>query len=164
MATPIDAHKENTVVSSTKENGASESTSMEALAHNPGTGPSPMHPQAYAGRLGRKLLTEQKGDKRSNESSSTLGASVPGKPQSEKGSLLPKFGDWDVNDPASGVGFTEIFEKAADEKKTGRAGGIQPKHAESLLPTNFGGSSQSSSQDSSCLNWCCCCFYPRRCT
>nr|XP_043628693.1 protein NOI4-like [Erigeron canadensis] len=37
----------------------------------------------------------------------------------EKGRPLPKFGDWDVNDPASAEGFTVIFNKARDEKKTG---------------------------------------------
>ncbi|KAK9077613.1 hypothetical protein SSX86_005950 [Deinandra increscens subsp. villosa] len=39
--------------------------------------------------------------------------------QEEKGRPLPKFGDWDVNDPASAEGFTVIFNKARDEKKTG---------------------------------------------
>ncbi|KAM2046900.1 hypothetical protein ACFX1T_005634 [Malus domestica] len=37
----------------------------------------------------------------------------------EKGRGLPKFGEWDVNDPASAEGFTVIFNKARDEKKTG---------------------------------------------
>ena len=37
----------------------------------------------------------------------------------EKGRPLPKFGEWDVNDPASAEGFTVIFSKARDEKKTG---------------------------------------------
>ncbi|XP_050935395.1 protein NOI4 isoform X1 [Cucumis melo] len=39
----------------------------------------------------------------------------------EKGSSspLPKFGEWDVNDPASAEGFTVIFTKARNEKKTG---------------------------------------------
>ncbi|CAI9089857.1 OLC1v1024506C1 [Oldenlandia corymbosa var. corymbosa] len=32
---------------------------------------------------------------------------------------LPKFGEWDVNDPASAEGFTVIFNKARNEKKTG---------------------------------------------
>nr|XP_048318388.1 protein NOI4-like [Ziziphus jujuba var. spinosa] len=32
---------------------------------------------------------------------------------------LPKFGEWDVNDPASADGFTVIFNKARDEKKSG---------------------------------------------
>ncbi|KAJ9687053.1 hypothetical protein PVL29_015777 [Vitis rotundifolia] len=39
--------------------------------------------------------------------------------QLEKGQPLPKFGDWDVNDPTSADGFTMIFNKARDEKKTG---------------------------------------------
>ncbi|CAL5403323.1 unnamed protein product [Camellia sinensis] len=37
----------------------------------------------------------------------------------EKGGPLPKFGEWDVNDPASAEGFTVIFNKARNEKKTG---------------------------------------------
>ncbi|KAK9133994.1 hypothetical protein Scep_013522 [Stephania cephalantha] len=37
----------------------------------------------------------------------------------EKGTPLPKFGEWDVNDPASAEGFTVIFNKARNEKKTG---------------------------------------------
>ena len=32
---------------------------------------------------------------------------------------MPKFGEWDVNDPASADGFTVIFNKARDEKKAG---------------------------------------------
>ncbi|THU50413.1 hypothetical protein C4D60_Mb06t19950 [Musa balbisiana] len=36
----------------------------------------------------------------------------------EKGRPLPKFGEWDVNNPASAEGFTVIFNKARDERKT----------------------------------------------
>lgn len=32
---------------------------------------------------------------------------------------MPKFGEWDVNDPASAEGFTVIFNKARNEKKSG---------------------------------------------
>ncbi|XP_011628269.1 RPM1-interacting protein 4 [Amborella trichopoda] len=38
---------------------------------------------------------------------------------SDKGGPLPKFGEWNVNDPASAERFTVIFNKARDEKKTG---------------------------------------------
>ncbi|KAK6947098.1 RIN4, pathogenic type III effector avirulence factor Avr cleavage site [Dillenia turbinata] len=38
---------------------------------------------------------------------------------SESGGPLPKFGEWDVNDPTSAEGYTMIFNKARDEKKTG---------------------------------------------
>ncbi|CAL9043294.1 unnamed protein product, partial [Musa banksii] len=41
-------------------------------------------------------------------------------PQQEKGGRLPKFGEWDVNNSASAQGFTVMFDKARDEKKTKR--------------------------------------------
>ncbi|CAG7883114.1 unnamed protein product [Brassica rapa] len=37
----------------------------------------------------------------------------------DKGRPLPKFGEWDVNDPSSAEGFTVIFNKARNEKKGG---------------------------------------------
>lgn len=46
----------------------------------------------------------------------------------EKGRPLPKFGDWDVNDPASAEGFTVIFNKARNEKKTGGTSDSPPKN------------------------------------
>lgn len=36
----------------------------------------------------------------------------------DKGRPLPKFGEWDVNNPATAEGFTVIFNKARDDKKT----------------------------------------------
>lgn len=48
---------------------------------------------------------------------------VPDNQQHENDRPLPKFGEWDVNDPASADGFTVIFNKARDEKKTGGGGG-----------------------------------------
>ncbi|CAI9766728.1 unnamed protein product [Fraxinus pennsylvanica] len=45
----------------------------------------------------------------------------------DKGRPLPKFGEWDVNNPASADGFTVIFAKARDEKKaTGTAATAAP--------------------------------------
>ena len=41
----------------------------------------------------------------------------------QEGRPLPKFGEWDVNDPASAEGFTVIFNKARNEKKTRDKGG-----------------------------------------
>jgi hypothetical protein len=40
---------------------------------------------------------------------------------------LPKFGEWDVNDPASAEGYTVIFIKARNEKKTGAKVDSPPK-------------------------------------
>ncbi|KAK8507042.1 hypothetical protein V6N12_008392 [Hibiscus sabdariffa] len=36
----------------------------------------------------------------------------------QRGKALPKFGEWDVNNPATAEGFTVIFNNARDEKKT----------------------------------------------
>uniref|UniRef100_R7WEU3 RIN4 pathogenic type III effector avirulence factor Avr cleavage site domain-containing protein n=1 Tax=Aegilops tauschii TaxID=37682 RepID=R7WEU3_AEGTA len=35
-----------------------------------------------------------------------------------KGRSLPKFGEWDVKNPATADGFTVIFQRARDDKKT----------------------------------------------
>ncbi|XP_075494179.1 protein NOI4-like [Primulina tabacum] len=56
-----------------------------------------------------------------------------------KGGALPKFGEWDVNNPASADGFTVIFAKARDEKKaTGTAAHAasipQPQPANPIMP------------------------------
>ncbi|KAJ6424015.1 hypothetical protein OIU84_024900 [Salix udensis] len=58
----------------------------------------------------------------------------------DQGRPLPKFGEWDVNNPASAEGFTVIFSKARDEKKSGTASGAG---AASQRKTN---SSQANSQ------------------
>ncbi|KAK6918719.1 RIN4, pathogenic type III effector avirulence factor Avr cleavage site [Dillenia turbinata] len=51
----------------------------------------------------------------------------------EKGPPLPKFGEWDVNDPASAEGFTVIFNKARNEKKG--CGGGKPESPPMDVPT-----------------------------
>ncbi|CAH2080098.1 unnamed protein product, partial [Thlaspi arvense] len=43
-------------------------------------------------------------------------------PRQQQDRPLPKFGEWDVNDPASAEGFTVIFAKARDDKKTNASG------------------------------------------
>ncbi|XP_031115673.1 protein NOI4-like [Ipomoea triloba] len=69
----------------------------------------------------------------------------------EKGRPLPKFGEWDVNNPASADGFTVIFAKARDEKKaTGAAGTAVPPQA--AKPMN-GGQNEA---DDNPKKWFCC--------
>lgn len=67
---------------------------------------------------------------------------------------MPKFGDWDVNDPASAEGFTVIFNKARNEKKTGGSS-QSPQENDSTYnkrgTATFGGKSQSVSF-ASCLH------------
>ncbi|KAK4492908.1 hypothetical protein RD792_000235 [Penstemon davidsonii] len=45
----------------------------------------------------------------------------------ERGPPLPKFGEWNVNDPASAEGYTVIFNKARNEKRTGGKSESPPK-------------------------------------
>ncbi|KAI3803612.1 hypothetical protein L1987_31769 [Smallanthus sonchifolius] len=56
----------------------------------------------------------------------------------ELGQPLPKFGEWDVNDPASAEGFTVIFNKARKEKKTGGAPDSPPKTHSTQAAANLG--------------------------
>ena len=58
---------------------------------------------------------------------------------SDKGRPLPKFGEWDVNDPASAEGFTVIFNKARDEKKTGGKPGSPGKSTDGHAKSGGGG-------------------------
>ncbi|KAK8996240.1 hypothetical protein V6N11_076482 [Hibiscus sabdariffa] len=39
---------------------------------------------------------------------------------------LPKFGEWDLNNPAAAERFTVIFEKASDQKKAAKTAGSMP--------------------------------------
>lgn len=39
--------------------------------------------------------------------------------QPDRGSAVPKFGEWDEKDPSTGEGFTDIFEKVREEKQSG---------------------------------------------
>ncbi|XP_073296084.1 protein NOI4-like [Primulina huaijiensis] len=71
----------------------------------------------------------------------------------EKGRPLPKFGEWDVNNPASADGFTVIFAKARDEKKaTGTAASI----ASPSPPPPSMSQPHESDNDPSKKKWLCC--------
>ncbi|XP_052177981.1 protein NOI4 isoform X2 [Diospyros lotus] len=67
----------------------------------------------------------------------------------EKGRPLPKFGEWDVNDPASAEGFTVIFNKARNEKKTGGNTESPTKEVTAFKPGTTLGKPQS-------RKWFCC--------
>merc|ERR1712137_114032 len=65
-------------------------------------------------------------------SSSSARASSLSAMTTDKGRPLPKFGEWDVKNPASAEGFTVIFQKARDDKKT-----TGPGHAQAGIPPAF---------------------------
>ncbi|KAL6843838.1 hypothetical protein ACP4OV_026409 [Aristida adscensionis] len=59
----------------------------------------------------------------------------PGRP-------LPKFGEWDVKNPASAEGFTVIFQRARDDKKA-----TGPGHPQAGIPPAFRNNSSSNAGD-----------------
>ncbi|KAJ7546244.1 hypothetical protein O6H91_08G031700 [Diphasiastrum complanatum] len=52
----------------------------------------------------------------------------------EKAPALPKFGDWNTNDPLAGQGFTMIFDTARNERKTGGSMQAPPLQAAESAP------------------------------
>uniref|UniRef100_A0A0D9VKG2 RIN4 pathogenic type III effector avirulence factor Avr cleavage site domain-containing protein n=1 Tax=Leersia perrieri TaxID=77586 RepID=A0A0D9VKG2_9ORYZ len=54
----------------------------------------------------------------------------------ETGRTIPKFGAWDVNNPASADGFTVIFSKARDEKKAPVNGDASTRSSSDSKDTN----------------------------
>ncbi|KAL5216412.1 hypothetical protein ABZP36_007813 [Zizania latifolia] len=56
-----------------------------------------------------------------------------------KGRPLPKFGEWDVKNPASAEGFTVIFQKARDDKKTTGPGNANTGIPPALRSSDGGG-------------------------
>ncbi|XP_026663926.1 RPM1-interacting protein 4 isoform X2 [Phoenix dactylifera] len=84
---------------------------------------------------------------------SRLKAGGRGDETPEKGSAVPKFGEWDENNPSSADGFTHIFNKVREEKQTGSAK-VPVISNDIIYPNghNQGGSHQSSS--CSCFGWC----------
>ncbi|XP_002985758.2 RPM1-interacting protein 4 [Selaginella moellendorffii] len=96
------------------------------------------------------------------------GSSTPGRlrpksstnmevPAPEKAAVLPKFGAWDANDPASGDGFTMIFTNARNEKKAGGSVHVPPLGVDEkdLYPERRTSASQKTSTKKSF-----CCFQP----
>ncbi|XP_021690999.1 protein NOI4-like isoform X2 [Hevea brasiliensis] len=71
---------------------------------------------------------------------------------SDKGLPLPKFGEWDVSNPASAEGFTVIFNKARDKKKTKNAPAkvMSPRRNDAVHKNN------DSYQNSPKWKWLCC--------
>ncbi|XP_018844612.1 protein NOI4-like isoform X2 [Juglans regia] len=82
---------------------------------------------------------------------------------SDKGRPLPKFGEWDVNNPASAEGFTVIFSKARDEKKsnkgtynTGSAAAAASTHPSSNHNQSKSQENNNQHPDDQTKKWFCC--------
>ncbi|KAH7292738.1 hypothetical protein KP509_29G083300 [Ceratopteris richardii] len=117
-------------------------------------GVSPIHANA-GGRLGRKPGSASPALDRRSDGGGTPGTPSRSRAQPERhASPLPKFGEWDVNNPSTAEEFTFIFDKARDEKKTGKAFRMDsPLKQEQVASKNQHGNHESTS-------WFCRCFQP----
>ncbi|CAN7048807.1 hypothetical protein Bca4012_076390 [Brassica carinata] len=96
-------------------------------SQNNGNDKSPLHKNSYDG-IGR---SKPKPNLRAVESP-------------EKVTVVPKFGDWDENNPASADGYTHIFNKVREERSSNVSGGS------SRTPPHFRNNPSNTSR--------CCCF------
>ncbi|KAL8529303.1 hypothetical protein ACS0TY_006648 [Phlomoides rotata] len=68
--------------------------------------------------------------------------------------ILPKFGEWNVNDPASADGYTVVFTKARDERKAKATVAPSPPPPTDMVPTPTRPRNQS--YDHTKRKWICC--------
>ncbi|OMO86905.1 Pathogenic type III effector avirulence factor Avr cleavage site [Corchorus capsularis] len=118
---------------------------------------SPLHHQARVTGRGSMASPAWEGKTSYDSSHGTPGRSrlrpnTRGDESPDKGAAVPKFGDWDENNPASADGYTHIFNKVREERNNGgRVPGMpaeqSPYHAGRRKPAN-------SSAKSCCLPWC----------
>ncbi|KAL5210704.1 hypothetical protein ABZP36_006327 [Zizania latifolia] len=91
---------------------------------------SPIHPRQQARIANKGGVSSPSRDRRgSSEGNRGTAPTTPGRSKfrssgrgdetPERGSAVPKFGEWDEKDPSTGEGFTDIFEKVREEKQSG---------------------------------------------
>ncbi|AQK61596.1 RPM1-interacting protein 4 [Zea mays] len=94
---------------------------------------SPLHPHHQARLVNRGGVSSPSWERRgSSEGNRGAAPTTPGRSSKmrpggrgdetpERGSAVPKFGEWDEKDPSTGEGFTDIFNKVREEKQSGDA-------------------------------------------
>ncbi|XP_057781036.1 RPM1-interacting protein 4-like isoform X2 [Salvia miltiorrhiza] len=96
---------------------------------------SPLHPHHQAKLTGGRGSGSPAWEGKSHDSShgtpgrSKLRPTSRGDESPDKGAAVPRFGEWDENDPQSAENFTHIFNKVREERNTG-AGNVSgtPRH------------------------------------
>ncbi|XVF81215.1 hypothetical protein PTKIN_Ptkin15bG0138200 [Pterospermum kingtungense] len=116
---------------------------------------SPLHHQARATGRGSMASPAWEGKTSYDSSHGTPGRSrmrpAKGDESPDKGAAVPKFGDWDENNPASADGYTHIFNKVREERNNGGTAPGMPQQSpyrpvRNQKPTN-------SSSKGCCFPW-----------
>ncbi|KAJ1292715.1 hypothetical protein BS78_01G011400 [Paspalum vaginatum] len=104
----------------------------DSAARKTGMERSPLHPHHQARLVNKGGVSspswERRGSSEGNRGTapttpgrSKMRSSARGDETPERGSAVPKFGEWDEKDPSTGEGFTDIFNKVREEKQSGDA-------------------------------------------
>ncbi|GKV33919.1 hypothetical protein SLEP1_g42356 [Rubroshorea leprosula] len=115
---------------------------------------SPLHPHARVAGRGIMTSPAREGKASHDSGHGTLGRSKMrprGNESPDKGAAVPKFGDWNENDPASADGYTHIFNKVREERNSGGRAGTgseQSSYPTIRKPTN-------NSSKGCCFPWLC---------
>ncbi|KMT13610.1 hypothetical protein BVRB_4g082110 [Beta vulgaris subsp. vulgaris] len=85
---------------------------------------------------------------------------MPPKANNAGNRSLPKFGEWDVNNPQSAEGFTVIFNTARDQKKNdkGNVGGTTGVNQSPNKNNQTQKQKQNDQQHEPKKKWLCCIF------
>ncbi|KAG0489406.1 hypothetical protein HPP92_008217 [Vanilla planifolia] len=105
-------------------------TSRNNSGQEPSVERSPHHPRLHVRAASKGGVFSPSREKRSSLEKHGLAPSTPGrtkmKPDDrrsnhslDKGSAVPKFGEWDVMDPASADSYSYIFNQVREEKQSG---------------------------------------------
>ena len=110
-------------------------TNYDGAARKASNERSPMHPRHQARLANKGGVSSPSWDRRgSSEGYRGTAPTTPGRSKirssgrgdetPERGSAVPKFGEWDEKDPSTGEGFTDIFDKVREEKQSGSGGNV----------------------------------------
>ncbi|KAK8958490.1 RPM1-interacting protein 4 [Platanthera guangdongensis] len=92
---------------------------------------SPIHSHIHSRASSKGGISSPAGDRRASSEKQGLAPNTPGRTRmkhndrsdysGDKSSTVPKFGDWDVMDPASADSYSYIFNQVREEKHSGSA-------------------------------------------
>uniref|UniRef100_A0A453MI16 RIN4 pathogenic type III effector avirulence factor Avr cleavage site domain-containing protein n=3 Tax=Triticinae TaxID=1648030 RepID=A0A453MI16_AEGTS len=130
-----------------------DQTNYDGAARKASNERSPIHPRQQA-RLADKggvssPIADRRGSAPTTPGRSKMRPTGRGDETPERGSAVPKFGDWDEKDPSTGEGFTDIFEKVREEKQSG-ADTVGTSHA---YKDRYNQGDRYESSGCSCFSW-----------
>ncbi|XP_043707442.1 RPM1-interacting protein 4 [Telopea speciosissima] len=125
---------------------------------------SPIHPQqARVAGKGSGVSSPSWERKGSSEHNHGLAPATPGRSRLrsttradetlDKGAAVPKFGEWDENNPASADGYTHIFNIVREERQGG-SGKVPVMPTESSTYNGHRGNKNDDSTATCCFGWC----------